>query len=126
MAAAGDRSPLFVAWRERRFTLVISDEMMAELQDVVTRPELLRFLPQQRSERLIELLWSRAVFVEPVIEHPRCRDPKDDKVIATALAGGADFLVTADKDLYDDTLLVRELDGLGIRIVQRDEFLRSL
>lgn len=28
-----------------------------------------------------------------------CRDPKDDKLLALAMAGKADYLVTGDKDL---------------------------
>ncbi len=30
---------------------------------------------------------------------PVCRDPDDDKVVATAVFGSVDYLVTADKDL---------------------------
>jgi uncharacterized protein len=126
MAAAGERSPLFVAWDTGRFTLISSNSLLAELEDVFARPRLRRYLPQPRGQLFVDLVLSRAVFVEPVVKHPRCRDPKDDKVIAVAIAAGADFIVTADKDLYDDAVLVNQLDSLGIRIVQRDDFLGAL
>jgi uncharacterized protein len=126
MAAAADRSSLLRAWTTKRFTVLTSEALLAELKDVVTRPELERFLPAPRAELLLSLIASRAVFVKPVEEHPHCRDPKDDMFIATAIAGRANFLVTADKDLYDDATLVSQLYSMGIRVVQRDEFLSAL
>ena len=39
-------------------------------------------------------------FVEPAaLTAPVCRDPDDDVVLATALSGRADYLVTGDADL---------------------------
>jgi predicted nucleic acid-binding protein len=42
--------------------------------------------------------------------HYDCRDPEDLPVIGTALAGGAHYLVTGDKDL----LYIREFRGTAI------------
>jgi len=36
--------------------------------------------------------------IEP-LPKPVCRDPDDDAILATAVAAGADLLVTGDKDL---------------------------
>ncbi len=39
-------------------------------------------------------------FLDPVkLSKPVCRDPDDDVVLATALAGQADYIVTGDDDL---------------------------
>lgn len=47
-----------------------------------------------------QLLASRFETVTPVpFDKPVCRDPDDDVVLATALAGGCYCLVTGDKDL---------------------------
>ena len=48
------------------------------------------------------------------------RDPKDDPFLACALAAGADYLVTSDRDL-----LVLE-KPFGISIVTPAEFLRAM
>lgn len=48
MAAAGDRSPLLIAWRERRFELVMSAETLADLETVLARPKTQRFVPAGR------------------------------------------------------------------------------
>jgi uncharacterized protein len=52
--------------------------------------------------------------------HGIVRDPDDDKIIACAVAAGADYLVTRDKDLL--TLL----DYEGIVIISPEAFLHVL
>ena len=42
-------------------------------------------------------------------DFPHCRDPKDDMIIATAIAARADFIVTTDRDLLDDANLIAKL-----------------
>ena len=48
----------------------------------------------------MQLLRSRSEIVTPLpLQPPVCRDPDDDAVLATALSGGAECIVTGDKDL---------------------------
>ena len=50
-------------------------------------------------------------FVEPVaLSAPVCRDPDDDVVLATALSGRAEYLVTGD----DDLLALENYHGIEI------------
>jgi putative PIN family toxin of toxin-antitoxin system len=126
MTSAGLRDPLFFAWRERRFDICLSRRLLQELEDVLTRPKMKRFIRPAASARFLRELQDDALFVKPAGKAPRCRDPKDDIVIATAVSAQADFLVTADKDLYDDPELVASMNKLGIQIVLPPEFLRSL
>ena len=127
IAAAYQRSPLFAAWMKRRFTLVVSTPILAEIASVIPRKKTQRFLPEERGRWLIETLQSRAVFVIPVADFPHCRDPKDDMIIATAIAAHADFIVTTDRDLLDDAdLLARLRDEFGIRVAGPAEFLAAL
>jgi len=50
----------------------------------------------------VRLLRERLELVEPVALAARvCRDPDDDVVLGTAVAAGADAIVTGDRDLLD-------------------------
>jgi uncharacterized protein len=127
IAAAYERSPLFAAWRERRFTLVVSTPILVEIAAVIPRKKTQRFLPEDRGRWLIETLESRAVFVIPAVEFPHCRDPKDDMIIATAIAAHADYIVTTDHDLLDDAdLRARLRDEWSLRIAEPAQFLAAL
>ena len=126
MAAAGEQSPLFEAWQNRLFFLLASPELLAEFEAVMVRPELQRWLRFSRASRLLTLLHERAILVSPVTNAPSCRDPKDDMIIATALGGRADFVVTSDRDLLDDDALRQSLATYRLRIISPLEFLEHL
>jgi predicted nucleic acid-binding protein len=74
----------------------------------------------------LEALQMRARIVTPATEFPHCRDPKDDVVVATAVAARPCYLVSADRDLYDDADLVAALSGLDVTVVRVGEFLDAL
>src|SRR5689334_20014569 len=51
-------------------------------------------------EEYVRVLSLHSVLVNPTpFPKPVCRDPQDDAVLGTALAGRAPFLVSGDKDL---------------------------
>jgi len=54
-----------------------------------------------------------------------CRDPDDDQVIATALYGMVDYLVTEDDDLRE-AAVVRALKDAGITIVSMGDLIKLL
>jgi putative PIN family toxin of toxin-antitoxin system len=127
MAAAGNLSPLFKAWQQRAFYLVMSVQLLAELQNVIVRPKIQRFLRPGRAKRFLDLIHERAIFVTPATYTPiTCRDPKDDMIIATAIAARASFIVTSDKDLLDDENLQRALADYNLRVVYPLEFLKLI
>ncbi len=126
MAAGESRSPLFVAWRERRFTLVVSAETLNEFESVIVRSKVRRFLPPLRGQRFAILLRTLTLSVMPATEFPHCRDQQDDVFVATAVAACPCYLVTADRDLYDDAGLVAALRDLEVYVVRAKEFLSVL
>ena len=63
----------------------------------------------------------RATVVRPkALRRPVSRDRDDDKVLATAVAGHADIIVTGD----DDLLVLREYEG--IRILSPRQFVELM
>jgi putative PIN family toxin of toxin-antitoxin system len=55
-----------------------------------------------QADQTVRLLRTRLEVVEPVaLEAPACRDPDDDVVLGTAIAGRCVAIVTGDRDLLD-------------------------
>jgi len=55
-----------------------------------------------QADQTVSLLRTRLSVVEPVaLEVQVCRDADDDVVLGTAIAAGADAIVTGDRDLLD-------------------------
>jgi putative PIN family toxin of toxin-antitoxin system len=97
----GNPFALRLALRRGAFVLVLSDEQYDELTNVFHRSTIVERYDIDRGD-LAELLGALADTprVEPIASLPvLVRDRKDDKILAAALGGGADYLVTGDKDL---------------------------
>jgi putative PIN family toxin of toxin-antitoxin system len=94
--------------------LVTSEPMLRELSDVLSRS---RFgLSAEHIVAFGARFASAATFVPIRGIAMGCRDPRDDKVLETALNANADFLVTRDRDLYDPRARYSiEKVGPGIR-----------
>jgi predicted nucleic acid-binding protein len=54
-----------------------------------------------------------------------CRDPDDDKVLAAAVYGLVDYILTVDRDLLDEEV-VAKLNEVGIELMSGDEFVARL
>src|SRR5690242_14772773 len=92
---------LIRAWTHQRFILLLSDAQYAELTDVFARPHLVQAYGLTQAE-LSELFTDlhAAIQVTPAATLPvSVRDPKDEPILAAALGGRADYLVTGDADL---------------------------
>jgi putative PIN family toxin of toxin-antitoxin system len=108
--------PLLDAWRAGKFQVLISQPLLEELEAVSQRPRLrARIEPAQAAALLEQLRW-RGEWVEPTTVPPRCRDPKDHPILATALSGDADAIVSGDGDLRADDDLRRQMAERGVEI----------
>ncbi len=105
-------SKIYDAWREGRFTLLLSEPIAAEIEEVLLRPEVLQKLHLNPLEALalVTLVRRRALFVSPVTPIRQSRDPSDDKFLECAVAGEADYIVSADADL----LSLREIQRIPV------------
>ena len=108
------------------FILLISAPMRQEIEIVIHRPRFqTRFgLTSQTRADLLLLIDTRAVFVTPRRRVPLpVRDAKNEMVLATALGGRADYLVTGDRDLL---VLDRDPKLGALRILTVRDFLAVL
>ena len=108
--------PVLEAWLEKKFQVLISQPLLDELQSVCQRPRLKKYIKPNRVESLIEQLLWRAVMVSVTTVPPYCRDPKDNPVLATAIDGRADAIVSGDADLRADDKLRLEMESHGIKM----------
>ena len=94
------------AWREGRFTLVVSPALLAELADVLRRPKLARWAGEDWGAAFVAALAARSEHHEdPVHEEPAgLRDPDDEYLVALARRSAVDFLVSLDLDLLEAPL----------------------
>lgn len=99
------------AWRDRRFVLIVSPLLLAELEEVLSRPKFARWASDGRGDAYVAGLGARSEHRpdSPPSPSPGVRDPNDDYLVALMRATQADFLVSLDRDLLD-----AELDGIPV------------
>ena len=93
--------------RLRPHIVITSEPLLTELRRTLRAK--FRIAPDEL--RLLALLRERSEVVKPASLDKRiCRDPDDDIVLATAIAGRADLIVTGD----DDLLVLKSFSGIHI------------
>jgi uncharacterized protein len=108
---------------QERFEVVASWELVEEVSAVLSRPKLARY--RLASGDVLDLLRTLARTLPTVDVDVEVRDPKDPPVVAAALAGRADAIVTGDADLLDNADLRAWLDARGVRILTPRELLEE-
>ena len=103
MACAGD----LVRVRVLPHALITSEPLLQELRTISRA----KFAVDSVELPLLAQLNGEAEIVTPAeLRGGVCRDKDDDVVLATALAGKADVIVTGDEDL----LVLKKFRGIGI------------
>jgi len=108
-------------WREKRLEVVVSEHLIAELSAALEKPYWRSRFALERIEQALMTVRQGALWVIPT---PGIRGIAthwhDDVVIATALTGDAEYLVTEDKEL------LRLKSYRIVKIVSPLEFLEIL
>jgi len=108
--------PVLEAWRSGKFQVLMSEALLAELEEVSQRSRLRRHIDKEDVQDLLDRLRWSAEFVEPITIPPHCRDPKDHPFLATAIDGQADAIVSGDSDLRGDDQLREEMKSYGVEL----------
>jgi len=107
--------------RSGEVTLIITPALLAELAYVISRPKFDSILLRSNTSRegtLDELRRLAEVVEAPPLPQPVCRDPDDDEVLAAAIAGQVDLIVSGDNDLlclkqFQNIPILSPADALG-------------
>jgi putative PIN family toxin of toxin-antitoxin system len=105
----GRLETIIVAWIEGKFVLTVSNQIVNEYINVLSRPKFK--IARVELDDFAALILSKAEFVVPgesirVVE----ADPSDNKFLEAAVTGQADYIVSGDKHLRD----LKEFRGIAI------------
>jgi uncharacterized protein len=95
----GPPDTIYRAWRAARFELVTSAAQLDELRRVSRYPKLKSILPAHRVGTMVNNMHRAIVLSQlpPLPEGIDAADPDDAFLLAMALGGEADYLVTGDR-----------------------------
>lgn len=102
-----------LAWQDGLFTLLTSPDLLAELRRVLTYPRLRALIRLSREDeaKLLRLLVEETEITAGTIQVDVVRDdPADNTVLACAVEGHADYIVSGDTHL----LALRRCAGIPI------------
>jgi len=108
----GPPAALLRAWRDERFEVVLTPDVLDELEQKLREKSVQFTSDQALGEEWIAYIKSFAHVVRAkVTVEGVCRDQDDDKVLSAALSGDAGYVVSGDDDLqvleqYQDVTIV--------------------
>jgi len=124
--AMGSTAPARVvdAWRQNKYVLVISPHLIEEVSEVMSRPEIMEQfgITKRMVSDFVGTLSTRGFVTVGAMSVDVVKDDPDDNwVLAAAIEGGADYVVTGDKKH-----LLPLKSYQGVDIINPAEFLMKL
>jgi putative PIN family toxin of toxin-antitoxin system len=107
---------IYQSWRKRRFELVTSQWQLDEFRRVSRYPKLRKYLKPIEAGNLVNGLRHQAVLLEELPDVDLSEDPDDNPLLAMAIAGDADYLVSGDKR---DVLALKKVGKTSIVTARR-------
>ena len=110
---SGEGSPgrLLAAVRRERITLVTSEFQIEELRAVLAREHLKPYIRVEEADDLLYHLGAVGMVMTELPVVDVSPDPKDNPILATAVAGSANLVVSGDKG---DMLALGYVEGIPI------------
>ena len=102
---------LYQAWLRGEIELVTSTAQIAEIADVLARPRLQKFLDADEAASIVENMGTRALVLDEPPEVDLSLDPKDNLILAAAVAGMANLIVSGDKK---HMLVLGKVEGIPV------------
>ncbi|MBI2318986.1 MAG: putative toxin-antitoxin system toxin component, PIN family [Betaproteobacteria bacterium] len=99
LSTLGPPARIIDAWQAGRFELVTSAAQIDEFKRSLRYDRLRPYVSRSAAGRIVNGLRARAVVLKRLRIGVEAPDPGDAHLVATALASGADFLVTGDEAL---------------------------
>ena len=88
---------LYQACLRGEIELVTSTAQIPEVADVLARPRLQKYLDAYEAAAILENIDTRALILDAPPDVNLSPDPKDNPILAAAIAGKADLIVSGDK-----------------------------
>lgn len=111
LTSNGAPAKLLRAWLDLRFELVTSEEQIDELRRVLAYGRLKSRIHPEQARDFVENLEVLAIVATDLPHLQASPDPADNVILATAVAGHADAVVTGDKA---DVLALGEVEGIPV------------
>jgi len=102
---------LVEAWLEGEFTLVSSAEQVVELERVLAYPRIRKRIAPHEAEIIASELRNLSDQVTPVSGIEASADSDDNVILATAIAGEVDLIVSGDEP---GMLALESIEGIPI------------
>ena len=112
------------AWFRAEFVVVLSPYILDELDSALEKPYFAQRLRRESTAKYIALVRQFARVVPITDTLPRVAShPEDDRVLATAVSGKVDYLVTGDRNLqalgkYQTVTVISPRDFLRVLVGQ--------
>jgi uncharacterized protein len=120
LLSSGTTAAVLDAWLDRRaYDLVVSQALLAELEEVLSRPKFAS-VGKEVTKGLVERLKQEGDLIDdPEGRRGTTADPDDDYLAALASHSGADYLVSGDSHL-------REAELEEVEVLTPSEFYRLI
>jgi len=111
-----------------RFAVVVSAPLLQELYAVLCRPRIrkVRQTTEAEAEAFVRGVAAVSRLIPVTGSLRLSRDPDDDVVAETAIAGGASHIVSRDEDVTRDLQLISRLAERGVQVITVSRFLAML
>ena len=111
ISSAGPPRQLLSAVKRGDLALVTSEYQLEELREVLGREKLRRYIRSDEARDLVDNLETTGSLVGKLPECELSPDPADNPILATAIAGKADLIVSGDNA---DMLALGHADGIAV------------